>query len=165
MCYHIHVKRYFTKRDNMKKILTILLEVLAIMSLLGCGAKKYVVNANGGYELDKKSYAAGEEVTAYFKYIATDTDYTFYCENEDVTIKTSYDNSIGYVITFTMPDHDVTLGVKSRNTMTIDFEADPAPPADEPDDQFIGGWKCPECGNINAGPYCAECGRKKPGLD
>lgn len=135
------------------------------MSLLGCGAQKYVVNANGGYELDKKSYAAGEEVKAYFKYIATDTDYTFYCENEDVTIKTSYDNSIGYVITFTMPDHDVTLGVKSRNTMTIDFEADPAPPADEPDNQFIGGWKCPECGNINAGPYCAECGRKKPGLD
>ena len=135
------------------------------MSLLGCGAKKYVVNANGGYELDKKSYAAGEEVKAYFKYIATDTDYTFYCENEDVTIKTSYDNSIGYVITFTMPDHDVTLGVKSRNTMTIDFEADPAPPAAEPDNQFIGGWKCPECGNINAGPYCAECGRKKPGLD
>lgn len=135
------------------------------MSLLGCGAKKYVVNANGGYELDKKSYAAGEEVKAYFKYIATDTDYTFYCENEDVKIKTEYDNAIGYVITFTMPDHDVTLGVKSRNTMTIDFEADPAPPAAEPDNQFIGGWKCPECGNINAGPYCAECGRKKPGLD
>lgn len=165
MCYHIHVKRYFTKRDNMKKILTILLEVLAIMSLLGCGTKKYVVNANGGYELDKKSYAAGEEVKAYFKYIATDTDYTFYCENEDVKIKTEYDNAFGYVITFTMPDHDVTLGVKSRNTMTIDFEADPAPPASEPDNQFIGGWKCPECGNINAGPYCAECGRKKPGLD
>lgn len=135
------------------------------MSLLGCGAKKYVVNANGGYELDKKSYAAGEEVKAYFKYIATDTDYTFYCENEDVKIKTEYDNAFGYVITFTMPDHDVTLGVKSRNTMTIDFEADPAPPASEPDNQFIGGWKCPECGNINAGPYCAECGRKKPGLD
>lgn len=135
------------------------------MSMLGCGAKKYVVNANGGYELDKKSYAAGEEVKAYFKYIATDTDYTFYCENEDVKIKTEYDNAVGYVITFTMPDHDVTLGVKSRNTMTIDFEADPAPPAAEPDNQFIGGWKCPECGNINAGPYCAECGRKKPGLD
>lgn len=135
------------------------------MSLLGCGTQKYVVNANGGYELDKKSYAAGEEVKAYFKYIATDTDYTFYCENEDVKIKTEYDNAVGYVIIFTMPDHDVTLGVKSRNTMTIDFEADPAPPAAEPDNQFIGGWKCPECGNINAGPYCAECGRKKPGLD
>jgi len=148
-----------------KRFVLFVLEVLAIMSMLGCGTQKYVVNANGGYELDKKSYAAGEEVKAYFKYIATDTDYTFYCENEDVTIKTSYDNSIGYVITFTMPDHDVTLGVKSRNTMTIDFEADPAPPAAEPDNQFIGGWKCPECGNINAGPYCAECGRKKPGLD
>ena len=148
-----------------KRFVLFVLEVLAIMSMLGCGAKKYVVNAYGGYELDKKSYAAGEEVKAYFKYIATDTDYTFYCENEDVKIKTEYDNAIGYVITFTMPDHDVTLGVKSRNTMTIDFEADPAPPAAEPDNQFIGGWKCPECGNINAGPYCAECGRKKPGLD
>ncbi len=156
-------------RDNMKKILLVLLEVLAIMSLLGCGTQKYVVNANGGYELDKKSYAAGEEVKAYFKYIATDTDYTFYCENEDVTIKTSYDNSIGYVITFTMPDHDVTLGVKSRNTMTIDFEADPAPPAAEPEpapaDNGSGIWKCPECGKMNAMLYCAECGRKKPGLD
>ena len=148
-----------------KRVVLFVLEVLAVMSLLGCGTKKYVVNANGGYELDKKSYAAGEEVTAYFKYIATDTDYTFYCETEDVTIKTGYDNAIGYVITFTMPDHDVTLGVKSRNTMTIDFEADPAPPAAEPDNQYTGGWKCPECGYINAGPYCAECGRKNPELD
>ena len=148
-----------------KRVVLFVLEVLAVMSLLGCCTKKYVVNANGGYELDKKSYAAGEEVTAYFKYIATDTDYTFYCENEDVTIKTGYDNAIGYVITFTMPDHDVTLGVKSRNTMTIDFEADPAPPAAEPDNQFTDGWKCPECGYINAGLYCAECGRKNPELD
>ena len=139
------------------------------MSMLGCGAQKYKVNAAGGYELDKKSYAAGEEVKAYFKYIATDTDYTFYCENEDVKIKTEYDNAIGYVITFTMPDHDVTLGVKSRNTMTIDFEANPAPPASGPEpvpaDNGSGIWKCPECGKMNAGPYCAECGRKNPVLD
>ncbi|MBP5493810.1 MAG: hypothetical protein J6X97_01865 [Lachnospiraceae bacterium] len=152
-----------------KRLALFVLEVLAVMSLLGCGAQKYKVNADGGFELYRKSYAAGEEVKVYFKYIATDTDYTFYCENEDVKIKTDYDNAHGYVITFTMPDHDVTLGVKSRNTMTIDYDANPAPPASGPEpvpaDNGSGIWKCPECGKMNAMLYCAECGRKKPGLD
>ena len=145
-----------------KKLVVFLLEVLAVMSLLGCGAQKYKVNADSGFELDKKSYAAGDEVTAYFKYVATDTDYNFYCENEDVKIKAEYDNAHGYVITFTMPDHDVTIGVKKRNTMTADFS--PAPPT-EIDPSAYEIWKCPDCGTLNAMPFCTECGRMKPGVE
>ena len=145
----------------MKKLVLILTEVLAVMSLLGCGAQKYKVNAESGFEIDKKSYAAGEEVTAYFKYIATDTDYNFYCENDDVEIKTGYDNEHGYVITFTMPAHDVTIGVKSRNTMTIDYDAHP-----ELDSRafpnLFSAWKCPDCGIMNAMPFCFQCGRQRP---
>ena len=70
------------------------------MSMFGCGTPKFNVDAGSGYELAKKSYAAGEEVTAYYPYIATDTDYTFYVEEEDVEYKTSYDNEHGYVLTF-----------------------------------------------------------------
>ena len=145
-----------------KRLAIILLEVLAVMSLLGCGAKKYTVNADSGYELKKKTYAAGEEVTAYFNFIATDTDYTFYCENDDVNIKTDYDNAHGYVITFTMPAHDVTLGVKSRNTMTIDYDAHPDTGRSDAQSSGFGMWKCPDCGKMNAMQFCVECGRKRP---
>ena len=146
-----------------KRLALLVLEVLAVMSLFGCGAQKYTVNADSGFELDKKSYAAGEEVTACYKYIATDTDYNFYCENDDVKIKTDYDNARGYVITFTMPAHDVTIGVKSRNTMTIDYNAHPEINSDtDSQSQGFDMWKCPDCGKMNAMLYCAECGRKKP---
>ena len=147
-----------------KRLILFVLEVLAVMSMLGCGAQKYKVNADSGFEFDKKSYAAGEEVTAYFKFVATDTDYNFYCENDDVKIKTDYDNAHGYVITFTMPDHDVTIGVKKRNTMTIDYSAHPEMNTDVPSSAYEI-WKCPDCGNLSAMPFCAQCGRKKPGVE
>ena len=151
----------------MKKITMLLAEVVIVMSMFGCGTPKYIVDAgNSGYELAKKTYAAGEEVTAYYPYIATDTDYTFYVEEEDVEYKTSYDNEHGYVLTFTMPAHDVKLGVKSRNSMEMDYNAyvDPEPAGNEGTDVELGEneWLCPECGQVNEGKFCSSCGSRKP---
>lgn len=152
----------------MKKSAIVLAEVLAVMALFGCGAQKYnVYGAERGYELEKTKYEAGEEVTAYYSFIATDTDYSFYCENEDVEIKTGYDDAHGYIITFTMPAHDVTLGVDSRNSMEYDYNIYEDPGDDNAGDTDVSSnpdeWTCPECGEThNTGGFCASCGSRKP---
>ncbi|MCR5129113.1 MAG: hypothetical protein K6B69_13540 [Lachnospiraceae bacterium] len=73
-----------------------------------CGSKDSFTRA-------KDSYKAGQTVTLYYDMIATDTDYTFYLDDEILNVNYSEDK--GYIIKFTMPDHDVTLRVESRNTM------------------------------------------------
>jgi hypothetical protein len=149
-----------------KKLLGLLAGVLAVMSMTGCGAVKYKVDADFGYKLDKDSYAAGEEVTAVYDMIGTDSDYTFYCENDDVSLKQEYDSKRGYVITFTMPAHDVKLGVKRRSSMEMDPDAIIPDPSDPPVTGFmpLGDiWTCPECNAAgNVGGYCSNCGAKKP---
>ncbi len=72
-----------------------------------------------GFETEKTMYAPGEEVTVRYDIIATDTDYSFY--SNDVEFRQEYDG--GYVFTFVMPDHNVALNVKSRNTMEYDPDA------------------------------------------
>ncbi len=95
-----------------------------IMGLFGCGAQKYKVNFDDGdFDIEKKSYAAGEVVTAYFPYVATDTDYRFYIKPDDTKLEISYDGQHGYILSFTMPDHDVSLSYDSKNTMEYDPEA------------------------------------------
>ena len=91
--------------------------VISLLSLCGCGVQKYKVNFDGyGFESKRTSYAAGEKVTVYYDMIATDTDYNFYID-DDVDMKQSYDNDHGYIFTFTMPAHDVTLHEESHNSM------------------------------------------------
>ena len=60
--------------------------------------------------------------------IATDTDYSFYTDSDDVKLKQDYDNDHGYIFTFTMPAHDVKLSVRSRNSMEY------IPDIEKPDD-------------------------------
>ena len=100
-----------------RKIILVLIGVVTMFSLSGCGAQKYKVNYDGyGFESKRTSYAAGEKVTVYYGMIATDTDYNFYID-DDVDMKQSYDNDHGYIFTFTMPAHDVTLHEESHNSM------------------------------------------------
>ncbi len=111
-------------------LLLILLAGVCLM--MGCGQKKYkVLSQDTVFKPDKKSYAAGETVTVYYDLFATDTDYSFFCDS-DVDMKQSYDDAHGYVFTFTMPAHDVTMRVKTRNSMEYDPEAHlpDEPPAD-----------------------------------
>ena len=102
----------------MKKTLSLMLiGVIMMLSVSGCGKQKYKLNFDGhGFESRKTEYAAGESVTVYYGLIATDTDYHFYID-DDVEMKQDYDDRHGYVFTFRMPDHDVTLHEESHNSM------------------------------------------------
>ena len=138
------------------------------MFLSECGKKKYeLILDRYGFEAKKTKYHAGETVTVYYSMIATDTDYSFYTDSEDVSLTQKYDGKHGYVFTFTMPEHDVRLFVDSRNSM--EYIPDTADTVYEQTDtdtvSELGQWKCPECGKCNEGGYCSECGSKKPSDD
>ncbi len=148
------------------------------------GGIMYKLEFDGyGFKSDKTRYSEGEEVTAYYDIFATDTDYSFYTDSEDVDLKQAFDSSKGYVFTFTMPAHDVTLSVKSRNSMEYDPDANNSYDPDDPsnigdtgntgdtdnsendlskDNTVTETWFCPECGCKNDRKYCSDCGFKKP---
>lgn len=113
-----------------KQIIILITGVLLMFGLFGCGKIRYNVDFDGyGFKSEKTSYAEGEEVTVIYDMIATDTDYSFYTDSDDVRLKQDYDNDHGYIFTFTMPAHDVKLSVRSRNSMEYD------PDINEPDDE------------------------------
>lgn len=105
----------------MKKVLSLILilfmgAVLIFMS--GCDNTNYSVDYCGtknSFENAKDVYAAGEKVTLYFPFIATDTDYHFYVEGAD--FNTDYDDAKGYIISFVMPENDVKVWFDSVNSM------------------------------------------------
>ena len=105
------------------KALKIIISLLLIGGMLmftlgGCFAAKYSVDYNGkkdSFSGAKDSYRAGEKVTLYYSIIATDTDYSFYLD--DKRINPDYEESKGYIISFEMPAHDVSLKVDARNSM------------------------------------------------
>ena len=98
---------------------TAILAIAALLVLTGCaGGEKYQVDYCGAkdcYRGAKDSYKAGTEVTVYFDLIASDTDYSFLLDGEPIDF--DYDEKKGFIITFTMPAHDVTLDVSSVNSM------------------------------------------------
>ena len=101
-----------------KQIFGLITGVLLMLSLFGCGKIRYNIDFDGyGFKSEKTSYGEGEEVTVIYDMIATDTDYSFYTDSDDVKLKQDYDNDHGYIFTFTMPAHDVKLSVRSRNSM------------------------------------------------
>ncbi len=105
-----------------------------IFNLFGCGKVKYKVTADSGYELEKTKYAFGDRVTAVYGMVATDTDYSFYADSPDVTLDRSYEEGKGYVVSFTMPEHDVKLLVNSVESMSCISEGEDAK---EPDIQEL----------------------------
>lgn len=104
----------------MVAIVLALLVIGIALCLGGCSsANRYKVDLDGAdfcYEGVKKSYRAGEEVTLYYTLIATDTDYSFALDGESINF--DYDDRKGFVIQFTMPEHDVTLTCNSQSSMT-----------------------------------------------
>ena len=89
---------------------------------MGLSAKKYKVDYCGqkfAYQNAKDEYRAGEKVTLYFDMIATDTNYSFTLDGEQ--LMRDYDPRKGFILRFTMPDHNVKLQCFSRNTMLIDM--------------------------------------------
>ena len=112
-----------------KQILFFTMGVLLIMGLSGCGKTMYNLKFDGyGLKSAKTSYAEGEKVTVTYDMVATDTDYRFFTDSDDVKLDQEFDNEHGYVFTFTMPAHDVMMSVSSKNSM----EKDPYANSPEP---------------------------------
>ena len=107
---------------NLKKtIILFTIGVTVMLLFFGCGAKKYKVDYCGGkdwFKGAKDEYRKGEKVELYYDLIATDTDYSFLLDNEKLNV--GYSEDKGFIITFTMPEHDVKLEVTHRNTMIAD---------------------------------------------
>lgn len=95
----------------------VLVLFLSLFGLSGCSGERYRVeyDSKGAYRNAKDSYRAGSRVTLYFDLIASDTDYTFYLDGEPIQF--NYDPEKGFVLEFTMPDHDVSLEYETRNSM------------------------------------------------
>ncbi len=77
----------------------------------------YQLIVDEGFETDEVSYSVGDKVSVYYNIIASDTDYSFYADSEDVELDVTYDEEKGYVITFKMPAHDVSLYVDTVNSI------------------------------------------------
>lgn len=104
----------------MKKTIIVLLAIIMMIGLFGCGQKKYKLELDGyGLSSKKSSYEEGARVKVTFDLIATDTDYSFYLDCDDTELEHDYENG-KYIMTFTMPAHDVTLSMSSRNSMTYE---------------------------------------------
>lgn len=106
-----------------------------MFSLFGCRAEKYRVDYGGNkasFRGAKDAYAAGADVTLYFPDIATDTDYSFFLDGEP--LNTDYEARKGFVLRFTMPEHDVTLTVQSVNSMTAPLAS---PEGDKPSEKEV----------------------------
>lgn len=114
-----------------KKMVFFLLVALGVLTmfLFGCGSAKYKVDYLGeknNYVGAKDSYRAGETVTLYYDFIATDTSYSFYLDDESINYQ--YSEEKGFEITFVMPSHDVKLSCVAVNDMIYE----PAMPTEEP---------------------------------
>lgn len=92
--------------------------LLTMLFFYGCNKKTFSVDYCGqkdAYINARDKYTAGEKVEVYFNLIATDTNYSFYLDGE--SINPSYDVNKGYIIKFTMPEHNVKLKCESKNSM------------------------------------------------
>lgn len=101
----------------MKKAGIFLLLGGMVMILFGCGKKSYNVDYCGDqdfYENAESSYKEGEKVSLIYGVIATDTDYSFYLDDESIGYR--YENGV-FVVDFVMPGHDVKLECRTVNSM------------------------------------------------
>lgn len=92
--------------------------VIAIF-ITGCGKRSYKVDYCGAkdfYANAKDTYKSGEEVELIFDLVATDTDYTFYLDGKSENLDV-HGTGNGFLIRFTMPDHDVKLSYSEKNSM------------------------------------------------
>ena len=93
--------------------------IIIAIFITGCGKRSYKVDYCGAkdfYANAKDTYKSGEEVELIFDLVATDTDYTFYLDgkSEDLDVQGTGN---GFLIRFTMPDHDVKLSYSENNSM------------------------------------------------
>ena len=80
--------------------------------------KRYKVDYGGQKNFlagAKDYYNAGERVRVCYNFIATDTRYFFFVDG--APFNPGFDAKEGFIIEFMMPEHDVSIKIKSENTM------------------------------------------------
>lgn len=94
------------------KLTTILLFfILLVISMTGCMEKKYKVDYDDTFFSGKKqTYRPGEEAEFVLEIIGSDMNNVIYLDGERLPMQ--YDEERGYVVRFTMPEHDVKLTVE-----------------------------------------------------
>lgn len=88
------------------------------MGLFGCGKNSYNVDYHGQKDMfsgARDSYKVGDTVELSYGLIATDTDYSFFVDGQ--AVNANWDAKKGYIIKFTMPDHDIEVYCTHRNSM------------------------------------------------
>lgn len=107
------------KRTRKLKITALILTAAAALFLFGCGARKYHVDYCGlkdFYDGAKDSYSAGEAVKLRYDLIASDMEMTFYVDGESV--RPQWENN-AFIISFTMPEHDIEIRCEYRPSVTV----------------------------------------------
>ena len=111
------------RTDNTSFVFTAAVIVTAVIVIrifiTGCGKTSYKVDYCGAkdfYANAKDTYKSGEEVELIFDLVATDTDYTFYLDGKSENLDV-HGTGNGFLIRFTMPDHDVKLSYSEKNSM------------------------------------------------
>lgn len=82
--------------------------------------KNYKVDYHGQlnqFDGAKEKYAEGTVVVISYRLIATDTDYTFYVDGQEV--KAEWNDEKGYTIRFTMPAHNIEVYCAEKNSRNL----------------------------------------------
>ena len=110
------------------------------------------------YQGAKSSYKTGVEVKLYYKNFMPDRECSFYLDDEYIPLE--FDTR-GAVIRFVMPEHDVKLECRTRDSMSPRVPAyHDGAATSEPAETASAA--CPECGTAITGDmkFCMGCGRK-----
>ena len=115
-----------TKKNILRVV--VLIGILSLFTALfsGCSAPKYKVDYDGGkifYEGAQDFYPAGAQVELICTLMPSDIDISFYLNGEYLNAK--YDGQKGYLLRFTMPEEDVLLECRIRESMTYVEPAEP----------------------------------------
>ena len=111
-----------------KRILSVVLAGICILSLVGCGKSnevKYKVDYHGQEDFfkgAKDEYPEGAEVELKFDSVGTDTDYKFFVDGEPFRADW-VEKEHAYIIKFTMPDHDIEVWHEAYSSMMMDPNA------------------------------------------
>ncbi len=98
--------------------LLLLLGGILMVCFFGCGKTAYAVDYRGQKDeyLDAQdTYKAGSKVKLTYYLVGTDTDYSFWLDGE--RLNAAYAEGKGFILRFTMPDHDVCLECRAVNSM------------------------------------------------
>lgn len=82
--------------------------------------QKYKIDYGGKKQFfygAKDKCRSGKKVRMYYSLIATDTTYDFFVDGKQYN--PDFDDDKGFIIEFTMPSHNITVDVKTKNISAV----------------------------------------------